>query len=385
MLVFYVPFFIGSTLFPMDYRHIYALNLIFFLPWFCLNIKSNINLIKTSKITKVSFLMVVFSLLHWLIFSVISYDFNWINFYYSIALGCQFYIFSSILEKKFNYTLCITGLFYAFIMLGCIGLLTFFFGLAPVANPFELPYVLTINRSYFSFMVWVVFMLSIIHKRYGMSLFFFVVILFNLARIIIALSFVFVGLKFLIDKLNRKKILKLFISMIAIAVTATVIFPPLQLVFKRMVIPKVNMATTNDLYNKDGYKSDHGRLRLSKIGIKVIQDHWFAGVGAGRYWEVAEKYIPEKHKSLNFVAATPHNTYLYTLAVYGILGAILYAIIFIEIIKKYRASKTHMVIIGLLSIYLLLAEPFTKPMTYFLIFMLLGAEIFENEKTKLLF
>ena len=60
MLVFYVPFFIGSTLLPMDYRHIYALNLIFFLPWFCLNIKSNINLIKTSKITKASFLMAVF-------------------------------------------------------------------------------------------------------------------------------------------------------------------------------------------------------------------------------------------------------------------------------------------------------------------------------------
>ena len=81
--------------------------------------------------------------------------------------------------------------------------------------------------------------------------------------------------------------------MIAIAVTATVIFPPLQLVFKRMLIPKVNMATTNDLYNKDGYKSDHGRLRLSKIGVKVIQKHWVTGVGAGRYWEVAEKYIPE--------------------------------------------------------------------------------------------
>lgn len=375
-----MPFFIGSTLLPIDYRHIYALNLIFFLPWFCLNIKSNINLIKTSRITKSSLLLAIFALVHWLLFSALNHDFNWINFYYSIALGCQFYIFSSVLEKKFNYKLCVIVLYRVFITLGCIGLLTFFFGLTPVVNPFELPYLITINRSYFSFMLWIVFMLSVIHKRYGLSAFFFMVILFNLARIIIALSFAFVGIKFLIDKLNRKEIMRLFISMIAIAVSATVIFSPLQLVFKRMVIPKVNMATTNDLYNKDGYKSDHGRLRLSKIGIKVIQDHWFAGVGAGRYWEVAEKYIPENHKSLNLAAATPHNTYLYTLAVYGILGGILYAIIFIEIIKKYKASKTHMVIIGLLSIYLLLAEPFTKPMTYFLIFILLGVEISEDEK-----
>ena len=377
-LAYYLPFFIGTTLIPMDYRHIYAINLLFFLPWFLLNIKSNINLIKTSKITRASFILASFSLLHWIIFSAINHDFKWLNFYYSISYGCQFYIFSSILEKKFNYELCVTILYRIFLILGCIGLCAFFFGLTLVANPFELPYILTINRSYFSFMLWIIFMISVVQKRYGISLFFFVVILFNLARIIIALSFVFVCLKWIWDKLNRKKTMPLLLSMIAITIVTTIFFSPLQLVFKRMVVTKINTVTTNDIYDKENYKSDHGRLRLNKIGIKVIQKHWGLGVGAGEYWKVAKEYVPKEHKQLNLAVATPHNTYLYTIALYGILGGLLYAIILIEIIKKYKASKTHMIIIGLVSIYLLLAEPLTKPMTHYLIFILLGIRMKNN-------
>ncbi|MBT5406630.1 MAG: O-antigen ligase family protein, partial [Gammaproteobacteria bacterium] len=335
MLVYYMPFFVGSTMLPIDYRHIYAINLLFFFPWFCLNIRSNINLIKTSNITRISFILASFSLLHWGIFSTINHDFNWVNFYYSIAYGVQFFMFSSMLEKNINHQKCVMVLYRVFLVLGCVGLCSFFLGLTQVANPFELPYILNINRSYFSFMLWIIFVISVVQKRCLVSLFFFIVILFNLARIIIALSFAFICFKWLLDKVNRTKSMQLLLSMIIITVIAVSIFSPLQLVFKRMVVPKVNKVTTNDIYNQESYKSDHGRLRLNKIGIQVIQEHWAVGVGAGRYWELAEKYIPIEHSQLNLAVATPHNTYLYIIAIYGIFGGLLYMMIFIEIIKKY--------------------------------------------------
>jgi len=372
-LVGYIPFFVGTLILPIDYRHVYAVNTLFLMLWVGISLRNHYASWLRHPLLVPTACLAGFSVIHFLGFALVAGQFSWLNVYYTVAYGMLFFLLSPIITVPISRKWLFRGLFGAMVGIGIVGLGTLFLGLTPVANPFELPWTMTVNRSYVSWMFWMAFMTAMIQSRYKLAVFFYVVILFNLARIIIGLSLVFVVVGAIISTTRRIAWTKVALGLVALSIASTILFSPLRLVFLRMVVPNLTTITTIDIYDQQTYKSDRSRLGLNIIGLRVIRDHGIWGTGAGRYWQVARMKVPDAYAYLRKSIATPHNTYTYMWATFGILGLCLYLWIFYRMGQGLKGQPLMQLGGVLLLLYLCISEPFSKPMSYFLIYTWLNS------------
>jgi O-antigen ligase len=69
----------------------------------------------------------------------------------------------------------------------------------------------------------------------------------------------------------------------------------------------------------------HGRTRIWKTGIKVLMDHWAAGIGVGAYPEAVKPWLGTP--GVPGMQYTAHNTFLSVLVETGVPGALLFGLL----------------------------------------------------------
>ena len=379
-LTFFGPFFFITLFFKVPYFYIYAIHLLYFFCIYILEFRQNLEFKNKSFLIKLSFCFFVFTIFHFCMQFFFELNFSSINFFYTLAMGCQFYFFSFLLNSKIDLDSSTKMLIFIMKVFSTIGLYGFFSGALQVANPFELPYILTINRSYFSFLIWLVFILCVNKKKYLSASFFYFVILLNFSRIIIFLSIIFFVTQLIIRKnISKKEFLTLSLMFIT-TIISVINVDPLKISFKRMFIIETSSLTNNNTSDIHGFKSDKNRLNYLKISLNVIKNNWLLGVGAGNYWKVANRFVDSKTFYLKKSIGTPHNTYLYYFAIYGILGLIFLILILGSLFYMFKSSKICILILSLFVIYLCFSEPLLRPMTYYILFLTLLSERFNYEK-----
>lgn len=90
--------------------------------------------------------------------------------------------------------------------------------------------------------------------------------------------------------------------------------PVMVLLVALFLTPPVRARMTN---------VDNDRLALWNAGWRMFRDHWFFGVGPGRYMDFFDAY---KNTPYGVATATPHNSVLYVAAESGVLAALALAV-----------------------------------------------------------
>jgi len=65
------------------------------------------------------------------------------------------------------------------------------------------------------------------------------------------------------------------------------------------------------------------RIEMAKVSWRMITDHPWFGVGAGRFYELSANYLPSTRLADVYSQENAHNNYLQVLAELGIVGAVL--------------------------------------------------------------
>ena len=124
--------------------------------------------------------------------------------------------------------------------------------------------------------------------------------------------------------------LKILLFTITIIIITSIIFTSNQ-TKERMISSTINQMFEENTLNFKGFSDQHNSHY--KTALKIFNDHKIIGSGPKTFRNLCKK---EKYQVDDLSCSThPHNTYIQLLSETGILGFILYSIIFIFLLKKY--------------------------------------------------